>query len=126
VSGRLTSRPTAAAPKALITSSVRRTASMPRNGLSSTPARAANEQPSIHENVVTRAELVPMSSLRSASSTTARVWMPSRVARKNPARTSAEASEMATMIAWSYPTLTPGNRNVEREKIGSTDRVAGP
>jgi len=74
---------------------------MPRNGLSSTPARVANEQPSIHENVVTRAELVPISSVRSASSTTARVWIPSRVARKNAASARAEASEMATMIAWS-------------------------
>ena len=85
----------------MITSSVSRTASIPRKGLRSTPARAANEQPSIQENVVTRAELVPISSVRSASSTTARVWIPSRVARKKAASSSAEASEMATMIAWS-------------------------
>ena len=126
VSGRLVSRPMTAAPNTWMASSVSSTASTPSNGASSTPARAANEHPSIQLKVVMSPESSPSSSVRPGSSTTARVWIPSREKRKNTARPAPASAAMATRITWSQPTFTPGSRNVLWGKIGARVRVAGP
>ena len=99
-----------AAPKAWTTSRVSRSESSWMNGANSTPERAAKAQPSIQLKVVTRRALAPTSSVSSRSPTTARVWRPRWLRRKNQASPIPATTATATTIVWSMPTFTPGSR----------------
>jgi hypothetical protein len=96
------------------------------NGAKRIPDIAANEQPSIQARVVTQPELVPTSSVRSRSPTTARVCRPRCVCLKKNAKPTAAAMATATTTVWSMPTLTPGSRYVSRGKRPATGRRSPP
>ena len=91
-----------------MTSSVRSVTLSVTSGASSTPARAASEEPSAQESCETRSGLVPASAASSGSSTTARIAIPSRVLLKNSRSATATVTAVAMTSSW-FQSMTSVN-----------------
>jgi hypothetical protein len=102
VSGRLRNAPRAAAPNACTTSSVMSVGSSGSSGASSTPDADANITPMIHAVRRTRVVLVPVSSTRFGSSTTARIAVPVRVKRNIAYRPAVATTAMPNVMRSEY------------------------
>jgi hypothetical protein len=107
VSGRLENAPTAAAPKAKKTSSVRSRASSANVGASRMPDRAAKHEPTNQEKRRTAAGLVPDRPSSAGSSTTAWTARPSFARVKKRYRPTTATKTTATMIICSTRTNVP-------------------
>ncbi len=90
------------------------------------PDVAANEQPIIHADLVTRAGRLPDRLASDRLSTTARVSRPRWVRFMNRPRPNVAATAMATMMPWSIPTLTSPTRKLLVGKNGGTRRRSAP